>query len=69
MKRIGLTAILLCCLLGMTTCQKEESVPRAFRDSEHAFTFFRPRQPQRRFLRLSRRQNPLQLRWKMVKLI
>ena len=40
MKRIGLTAILLCCLLGMTSCQKEESVPMASRDSEHSFYVF-----------------------------
>lgn len=69
MKRIGLTAILLCCLLGMTACQKEESEPMASAIPNTAFTVFRPRQPQRRFLRLSQRQNPLQLRWKMVKLI
>lgn len=40
MKRIGLTAILLCCLLGMTSCQKEESVPMASAIPNTAFTFF-----------------------------
>ena len=40
MKRIGLTAILLCCLLGTTACQKEESVPMASAIPNTAFTFF-----------------------------
>lgn len=40
MKRIGLTAILLCCLLGMTSCQKEESAPTASSSPHAASTVF-----------------------------
>lgn len=40
MKRIGLTAILLCCLLGMTSCQKEESVPWLPRFRTQLLRFF-----------------------------
>ena len=40
MKRIGLTAILLCCLLGMTACQKEEPAPTASSSPHAASTVF-----------------------------
>lgn len=42
MKRIGLTAILLCCLLGMTSCQKEESAPTTSSSPHAASTVFSP---------------------------
>ena len=40
MKRIGLTAILLCCLLGDDGLSKRRICADGFRDSEHSFYVF-----------------------------
>lgn len=69
MKRIGSTAILLCCLLGMTDCQKKNLRRQPPHRRMQPLPSSHLRLLRHKLQHLSRRQNPLQLHWKMVKLI